>query len=68
MRKENIDILNNMEIDILVRKAIIDEMIDVLKERDFLYSQGVYTGYVNLLFIMGYISADDINSLISEVD
>ena len=65
MKEENIKILENMKLSISTRQSIIDEMIDVLKER---YSQGVYTGYVNLLFIMGYISTDDINSLISEVD
>lgn len=68
MKEENIKILENMKLSISTRQAIIDEMIDVLKERDFLYSQGVYTGYVNLLFIMDYISANDVNSLISEVD
>lgn len=68
MRKENIDILNNMELDILVRKAIIDEIIDVLEEKNFLYYQGMYIGYINLLFMMNYISNEEANSLNAEID
>ena len=68
MKKENINILNNMRLSISKRKAIIDEMISVLEYKGFQYDEGEYTGYVNLLFILDYISAEDANSLMEEIE
>lgn len=68
MKKENINILNNMRLSISKRKAIIDEMFSVLEYKGFQYDEGEYTGYVNLLFILDYISTEDAISLMKEID
>ena len=67
MKNENIDILNNMSLSISQKSAIIGEMIRILVYKDF-YEMGIYSGYVNLLFILDYISAEDANSLMKEID
>lgn len=68
MKNENIDILNNMSLSISQKSDIIGEMIRVLEYKDYFYERGIYSGYVNLLFILGYISAEDANSLMKEID
>ena len=68
MKKENINILNNMRLSISKRKAIIDEMTSALEYKGFQYDEGEYTGYVNLLFILDYISTEDAISLMKEID
>lgn len=68
MKNENIDILNNMSLSISQKSDIIGEMIRVLVYKDYFYEMVIYSGYVNLLFILGYISAEDANSLMKEID
>lgn len=68
MKNENIDILNNMSLSISQKSAIIGEMIRILVYKDYFYEMGIYYGYVNLLFILDYISAEDANSLMKEID
>lgn len=68
MNNENIDILNNMSISISKKSAIIGEMIRVLVYKDFFYEMGIYSGYVNLLFMLDYISTEDAISLMKEID
>lgn len=68
MKNENIDILNNMSLSISQKSAIIGEMIRILVYKDYFYEMGIYSGYVNLLFILDYISVEDANSLMKEID
>lgn len=68
MKEENIKILENMKLSIIPRQAIIDEMLDILEERNFLYSQGVYTSYVNMLIMMNLITEEEAYSLLTEID
>lgn len=68
MKNENIDILNDMSLNISQKSDIIGEMIRVLVYKDYFYEMGIYSGYVNLLFILGYISTEDAISLMKEID
>lgn len=67
MKKENIEILDNMAMELDARTAIKEELIDILNDKDFLYYQGMYSGYLNAMFILNYITASDLNSLIAEL-
>lgn len=68
MKKENIDILNNMSLSISQKDSIIGEMIRILVYKDYFYEMGVYSGYVNLLFTLGFISTEEAISLMKEID
>ena len=63
MKNENIDILNNMSLSISQKSDIIGEMTRVLVYKDYFYEMGIYSGYVNLLFILDYISPVNGNSM-----
>ena len=68
MRKENIEILQELCFDEYSINDLDTKIDNVRNGRRPEYSRGYYMGYVFSLYDMGNINSDDLDSLASEVE